>query len=454
MRTALYRLGLLALLLVVSSDAWAQQAPALSEEVLANVRARVDAGETEGAFVGVVGPGGRETFGYGRLSAERPAVPDSATVFEIGSVTKAFTGLLLAEMAARGEVALDDPIAAYLPDSLDVAFGDRVTLDHLATHTSGLPRLPGNLAITDPGDPYAAYTEADLHRFLSGYELTREPGTAYEYSNLGMGLLGHLLARRAGMSYEALLRERVLGPLGLDDTAIALRPDQQERLAPGHSGGRPVPSWTFPTLAGAGALRSTGDDLLRFLAAHLGLVESPLTEAMEAARAPRTPAGGDSMAVALGWHVRTAPSAEVVWHNGGTGGYHSFVGFDPAARRGVVVLTNADLGMDDVGFHLLDLGFPLTLVREAADVAPEVLERYVGQYQLAPGFVITIARDGTQLTVQLTGQSALGIYPSSETEFFVRVVDAQLTFRVGAEGEVEGLTLHQGGLDQFAPKVQ
>lgn len=444
---------LFALLLIFPFAAHAQEA-GLPGDVVANVQARVEGGENEGVFIGIVGPDGTQAYGFGRLAADRLAVPDSNTVFEIGSVTKVFTALLLAEVVERGEVALDDPIVQYLPDSLAVSFGDRVTLEHLATHTSGLPILPDNLAIADPANPYAAYTAEDLYRFLGRHGLRREPGAAYEYSNLGIGLLGHLLARRAGESYETLLRERVLDPLGLDDTGITLKADQQARLATGHSGGRVVPNWDFLTLAPAGALRSTGADMLRFLRANLGLVEAPLADELAQARAIRAPAYGDSMAVALGWHTRSSSNAEVIWHNGGTGGYRSFVGFDPEARRGVVVLTNADLSMDDIGFHLLDSSLPLQAVQETAEVAPEVLERYVGQYQLVPGFVITVTREADRLYAQATGQQAFRIYPASETEFFVRVVDARLTFHVGADGTVEGLTLHQNGRDQFGAKIQ
>ncbi|MDX1548461.1 MAG: serine hydrolase domain-containing protein, partial [Rhodothermales bacterium] len=172
---------LLFLLLLWAPLAAAQSLP---EDVVANVQARVEAGENEGVFIGVVGPEGTRTASFGRLSADRPEAPDSTTLFEIGSITKVFTALLLAEMAGRGEVALDDPIADYLPDTLDVAFADRVTLAHLATHTSGLPRLPTNIVFEEPWDPYAAYDEGDLYAFLEEHELAREPDAEYEYSNL------------------------------------------------------------------------------------------------------------------------------------------------------------------------------------------------------------------------------------------------------------------------------
>ena len=445
------RRSLLVLLFAVPFSALAQPLPA---DVVANVEARVEAGENEGVFVGVVGPEGTRTASFGRLAADRAEAPDAATLFEIGSVTKVLTALLLVEMVEHGEVILDDPIASYLPDTLDVAFGDRVTLEHLATHTSGLPRLPTNLVFEDPTDPYAAYSAEDLYAFLEGHRLEREPGARYEYSNLGMGLLGHLLARRAGTTYEALLRERVLDPLGLDDTAVTLSTEQQARLAPGHSDGRRTANWTFDALGGAGALRSTGADMLRFVGAALGLVETPLADDLAALQEVRGPGGEDSVAVALGWHVRTTPNATVTAHGGGTGGYRSFVGFDPAARRGVVVLTNSDADLQDVAYHLLDPAVPLVPPVETADVPADVLARYVGTYALAPDFVIVVTREGERLYAQATGQQAFRLYPSSETEFFLRPVEARVTFRVGEAGTVEGLTLHQNGRDMPAVKTE
>ncbi len=450
MMLTMIRPYLLALLTLLPLGALAQPATELPEAVAANVRARVAGGENEGVVVGIVDSSGARSYGFGRLGAGREDTPGAQTLFEIGSVTKVFTALLLAEMAERGDVALDDPVAAYLPDTVATSFGEQVTLAHLATHTSGLPRLPANLAPADPANPYADYTAGQMYGFLADYTLPREPGAAFEYSNLGAGLLGHLLARHAGTSYEALLRARVLGPLGLGDTGVTLTPAQQARLAPGYSAGQPVPGWDLPTLAGAGALRSSADDLLRYLAAHLGLAElglaeTPLAEAMRATHAPRSEAGRDSVRIGLGWMVQTTGGGEILWHNGGTGGYRSFIGFDRDRGRGVVVLTNSDLGLDDVGLHLLDPSFPLKEVRETADLAPEFLERYVGQYQLAPGFDITVRREGSQLYGQATGQPEFRLYPASETEFFLKVVEAEVSFDLAEDGRVEGLVLHQNG---------
>src|SRR5947209_4284392 len=177
-----------------------------------------------GIVVGIIGPQGSKIYSYGRLAADSKAVPDGDTVFEIGSVTKVFTSLLLADMVQRGEVALTDPVSKYLPADVKMPErgGKKITLIDLATHTSGLPGMPNNFHSKDPGNPYADYTVPQLYEFLATVELTRDIGSQYEYSNLGGGLLGHALARRARTDYETLVRTRILEPLGMKSTAITL----------------------------------------------------------------------------------------------------------------------------------------------------------------------------------------------------------------------------------------
>jgi serine-type D-Ala-D-Ala carboxypeptidase/endopeptidase len=244
-------------------------------------------------------------------------------VFEIGSITKVFTSLLLADAVGRREVSLSDPIAKYLPADVRVPErgGRTIMLQDLATHTSGLPRLPDNMKPRDAANPYADYSAAKLYEFISTYQLTRDVGAQYEYSNIGAGLLGYLLAARAGMDYEALVRARITGPLGMRRTAIALSPEMKAHMAVGHSPLlEPVSNWDLPTLAGAGALRSTANDLLTFLAAALGYADTPLASALAAMTAVRRPTGTQGLEIALGWHVLTGAEREIVWHNGGTGG--------------------------------------------------------------------------------------------------------------------------------------
>lgn len=393
---------------------------------------------------------------YTAGSSGAPGVPlDGNTVFEIGSITKVFTASLLADMVARGEVQLDDPVAKYLPKSVQVPSrnGKQITLLDLATQSSGLPRMPNNLTPADNNNPYADYTVVQLYAFLSSYELPRDIGAQYEYSNLGVGLLGHALALRAGKSYEDLVTERILRPLGMSDTRIVLSPAMKARLAPGHSvGGSVVANWDLPTLAGAGALRSTANDMLKFLAANLDTTSAPLGRVLATTHFARRDVNGAQMRIGLNWHILNAFGLPVVWHNGGTGGYRTFIGFDEANKRGAVVLSNQAVSPDDIGFHLLDERSPLapppsTKVHTEIAIDPAALETYVGVYQLAPTFAITITREGASLYGQATGQPRFQLFAEAATEFFLKDVDAQITFEKDPAGKVTRLILHQGGRD-------
>jgi len=414
-----------------------------------------------GIVVGIIDPSGRRVVAYG--STARGGKPvDADTVFEIGSVTKVFTSLLLADMVQRGEVALTDPVSKYLPANVRMPEhgGKKITLIDLATHTSGLPRLPSNLHPKDPANPYADYTVAQLYEFLSSYELTRDPGSNYEYSNLSGGLLGHVLARRARSDYETLVRTRILEPLAMKNTAITLSDTMKARLATGHDAAlHPVANWDLPTLAGAGALRSTVNDLLTFVGANAGIGKPTLAPAMAAMLTTRRPTGMPGLDIVLGWHIWTRNGHEIVWHNGGTGGYRSWIGFDPKSRTGVVVLSNASTaaGVDDIGLHLLDPAAPLlqpAKQRKEAKVGADVLDNYVGRYQLARTFIITVTRDGDHLYAQATDQPRFEIFAEDERNFFYKAVDAQITFVVDPNGRAISLVLHQNGSNARGNRIE
>jgi CubicO group peptidase (beta-lactamase class C family) len=406
-----------------------------------------------GIVVGVVDANGRRTISYGSLAKNDARKPDGDTVFEIGSMTKVFTSLLLMDMVRRGEVALTDPISKFLPESVKVPErnGRKITLADLSTQSSGLPRMPNNFTPKDPDNPYADYTVQQMYDFLSGYKLTRDVGSQYEYSNLGVGLLGHVLSLRAGMSYEALVRSRICDPLGLKDTRVTLTPEMKTRLAVGHSGGlQAVENWDIPALAGAGALRSTANDMLTFLAANLGFVKTPLAQDMADEVSVRRSAGAPDMEIAYAWHIQTKDGNSIVWHNGGTGGYRAYMGYDPKARVGVVALTNISTpqGVDDIGRHLLNASYPLLKLDAPAEhrqitLDTKTYDRYAGQYQLGPNAIMTMSRDGDRFYSQLTNQPKVEIFPESESKFFLKVVDAQLTFNT----EATQVTLHQNGRD-------
>jgi serine-type D-Ala-D-Ala carboxypeptidase/endopeptidase len=415
-------------------------------EIHKTLRERLSGQTGIGIVVGVIDADGRRVIADGALDDKKAL--NGGTLFEIGSATKVFTSLLLIEAVRRGEVALTDPVAKLLPADVKVPErgGKKITLEDLATHTSGLPRLPTNMSPADPADPYADYTVKKLYEFLSSYQLTRDIGSQYEYSNLGAGLLGHALSRRAGVDYETLVRTRITAPLGMKETAITLPPALKQRLATGHDvSGKPVSNWDLSALAGAGAIRSTANDLLEFIAAELGYTKTPLEAAMAAQLAVRRPTGTKRLTIALGWHITSMPDGqELIWHNGGTGGYRSFIGFDLKKRTGVVVLTNISTaeGVDDIGREILA---PSLAPKVAVD--PKILERYVGRYALTPSFILTITRNDTRLFVQATGQPKFELAAQDERNFVLKAVDARITF-----GD-DQLILHQNGADRPAKRI-
>jgi serine-type D-Ala-D-Ala carboxypeptidase/endopeptidase len=312
--------------------------------------------------VGVLTKQGRHIYPYGSFTLAGDQQPDGRTVFEIGSITKVFTALLLALFDQDAVIRLEDPAQRYLPDGVRMPkTGDReITLLHLATHTSGLPRIPSNLnaAIArDPDNPYAHYSEKELYAAVSSLEPKRAAGEKFDYSNFGMGLLGHLLVRKAAAkSYEDLVVRRVCNPLGLNDTRVTLSEEQQRRFAPGYKGsGKPTPHWTFQTLEGAGALRSTADDMLTFLEANVGLRKTKLSAVLKMCQADRPIPGGE-LKLPLGWAGMKLGERQSLWHNGGTFGAHSFIGFVRETQTAVVVLSNGgyfDSAADRLGFEAL-----------------------------------------------------------------------------------------------------
>jgi CubicO group peptidase (beta-lactamase class C family) len=406
-----------------------------------------------GIVVGIIEPNGRRVVAYGHLAKGDPRTVDGDTIFEIGSVSKVFTSLLLADMVNRNQVTLDDPVAKYLPDdvTLPARSGKVITLLDLSTHSSGLPPLPTNLKPKDPRNPYAGYTVDDLYQFLSGYTLPRDPGSEIEYSNLGAGLLGHVLARRAGTDYESLIRRRITQPLSMADTGITLSSSMEQCMATGHNAMlAPVANWDLPTLAGAGALRSSANDMLTFLEAFLGYRESPLAPAMRAMLDVRRAMG--KIEIGLAWFLL----GEGAWHGGATGGFRSFLGCEPKAGIGVVVLSNAatPIGVDDIGGHLLNQRVPLANLepprqRTEIPIDPQLLDHYTGRYQVTPQLIVEITRDGDRVFAQAIAQAMNGpkfeVFAESEKTFFAKVSDKQIAFETGPDGRATSLTLYSAG---------
>lgn len=440
-------------------------------EAQGDAPAQAPSSETIRALLGEYTGPGRESLGYvsgisdagqhrvisvGASGAADNRPLDGDSVFEIGSITKVFTALLMADMAQRGEVAFDDPVAKYLPpEGRPHPYKDRaITLIDLATHTSGLPRLPPNLEPKDPDTPYADYTAAQLYTFLSSYTPQFHPGATWEYSNLGFAVLGHALALRAGRPFEDLLVERICAPLGLDDTRITLTPGMRERLALGHDPGLyPVPAWQGGIFAASGALRSTESDLLRFTDAWQSERNSRLGAAMASALAVRRRTNWQDDAAA-GWFVRDAHADEMVWKDGDTGGYAGFAGWSTHTHRTVVLLSNtrSPLSTPRLGWHLLNPAYAAPVLREAIAIDPMRSAAYAGRYSLSPQRVVTVTPRDDCLMMQLTGQMETEIFPVSDTNFFARDSHAVVAFEFAPDGTVSALMLYSSG--QFGHAVR
>jgi len=310
-----------------------------------------------GMVVGVLDHGGSRLFSMGKLDNGTDREIDGDTIFEIGSVTKVFTSLLALEMERRGEITLDDPVAKYLPEAvtLPIYEGRQITLRNLAAQDSGLPwnsdelekilsRDPNKAALAEFKAACDAYTAKELYAFLSRYKLTKPPGTEFQYSNVGMGLLGHAIALKAGEPYESLIVERIARPLEMESTMITIAPAQEGRLARGHwADGKPSENIRFQVLSSAGGLLSTANDMLKFLAANLAIVQSELIPLMEKMQVVRHIGEVRFGRTAMPWFdegMYQPPGSDLWGHGGGGFGYLAFIGFDKKKRRAVMVLSN------------------------------------------------------------------------------------------------------------------
>lgn len=430
------------------------------DEIRGLIAARNAPRPGQGIVIGILGPEGERIVAGGTGAGARF---DSTTVFEIGSITKVFTALLLADMANKGDVSLNDPAARYLPAGhrMPEHGGRPITLSDLATHRSGLPRMADDMwAVSHPDGQFADYTEERLLAFLDRHQLAREPGAQFEYSNLGMGLVGYLLTRAAGSDYETLVRTRITGPLGMNDTMITMPPGHAARLAaPFDAYMRPVKPIDMAALAGAGAIRSTVADMLIFARALINPA-SPVAPALKTALSVRTPSD-NGFEQALGWVVRRLPGRELLLHNGQSYGFSSILIVEPAKGRAVVALANsaAEPGPEDLGFNIVG-GQPVQPTPAVPPAPPPFvprteislpvaeLDKFAGRYDFGSGFVVAITRDGGYLYAQPQREGVPGasrvIVPEAPLAFFWKAMDAQIRFTTDASGMVTGAVLTQG----------
>ena len=417
----------------------------------------ISAGYIHGKDYGIVHAG----------TAGKSGVANNLTVYEIGSVSKIFTSLLLADAVVRGEIELDTAaIVSHSNVQLPAKEGRPIRWIDLSTHRSALPRLPSNMNLTDLRNPYQNYDSKKAATFLDLYDLPRKPGESQEYSNFAVSLLGYLVAQNEGKSYEELLKERIAKPLRMTDCTISLDKDQKRRLATPHSAyGTKATPWTFADLPGAGGIRATMRDMMRFARAQLHPPKGKLGEAIELAWKQHTDADDSGAPMGLGWMI--AGDGQTRWHNGQTGGYHASLFVNREINCAVVLLCNTAV------FDKID-ELAINLIRHAAgtrDLESEPHEkkddekvahgidakhraRLEGRYRLTKNFIFTVRdRDG-RMMVSITNQPTQEVFPDSPSRWSYRGVAATLEFKLPKAGPAKSLVLHQNGMRKTARRIK
>lgn len=426
------------------------------ERTITMLRSLVERGFVPQLVLAWSGPEGAGSLGFGELTNGEPV--DENTVFEIGSTTKVFTSLLLTLAVEEKALALDRAIGDLIGE--DLAMPERtaeITLEELASHRSGLPRLPGNLVARDESRPYEHYDARLLAEEIMTGEAVGARGD-YLYSNYGAGLLGWLLGRAAGTSYGELLNEKILEPLAMTSTAFEPASSWAARTAPGHNGQVPVPFWKMNALAAAGDLVSTARDVQVLLGA--AMAADPSTAIGRALlEMERTRGATDgAMKVGLGWHIVEDGDLRLVWHNGGTGGFSSFMGFDRASGRSLTILSSSNApNITGAGLNAFSLGIPSGLDDLPTPAARDwkELPAYEGRYRLPASLVIELRLKGDHLGAQVAGQSWYTLYPSEEKDvFFLAIAGARIRFLRSDEGEIVGLDWSMQGQTSQATKLE
>lgn len=395
------------------------------ERIAAHVQPLLDAELVSGIVVGVVEAGRREIYGFGKGPGGKP--PTGKTLFELGSVTKVYTGLLLADAVQRREVGLDQPVAELLPTGVTVPTRDKlvVTLRHLALHSSGLPPLPPSLPI-DATNPFGSYRDHHLYQDLVRTQLLVPPGERIIYSDYGVGLLAHALGRKIGNGYAKAVEERITKPLGLSDTFLTVPKEAAARLAVGTNEDlAPATPWTYDALAGTGGLISSVHDQLTLLEAELDAADGSkgtLRGAMRLTQEAQLERTGDNEG--LGWQI---DSAGRYWHSGNTGGFHAFIGFDPKTRRGIAILASTKASLVD------SLASALWHVLAGEDVKPPAfpdaasLAAFAGTYDFQ-GMKLTVSVAGKRLYVEGPGEPRIRMVPVSPEEFWIERLKSVVLF--------------------------
>ena len=383
---------------------------------------------------------------------------DNLTVYEIGSISKVFTSLLLADAVVRGEIELDAAV------NVDNAAGIRlpsyegraIQWIDLSTHRSGLPRLPANLEVTSLKNPYQLYDSTKASATLANLKLARKPGASHEYSNFAVSVLGYLLAEKAKSTYQDLLRETIAKPLGMNDCCVDLTSDQKKRFATPHDKfGSSTLAWTFADMPGAGGIHATMFDMMRFAKAQLSPPPGKLGEAIELTWKQHSTADASGPATGLGWMIHG--DGETRWHNGGTGGSRTAILINRRIKSAVIVLCNTSVitEVDELAAQLIQVAAGIKIAKPVEGKSPadaKLRARLVGQYKLA-NFIFDVEDRAGHLMVRLSGQEFNEVFPDSETKWSYRGIDAMIEFKLDRTGPASQLTLHQNGKQQVARRI-
>ena len=482
------------------------------------LRERVDEyGQTVGIVAGIIRGINRHAYAYGTLNRGTIRRVSAMTVFEIGQLSSLYTSAMLSLLVQRGDVNLTDRVSAFLPETVNVPTtraGRPILIEHLATHTSGLPRLPDNLVSDDPDDPLKGYSADLMYEFLDRYaEAQRgrrgtfydngEPETGdregddpadsgsegagpaeredryetadpfelegrYAYSDLGMGLLGHVLARASGTSYDALVRELLGNPIKLANTANAPTQSMGTYLATGHDDARrPVPAWSDTALVGGTGLRSNLLDMMTLVSANMGIIYAlpeDFTEddstryhaSFDSLIVARDPTDEEGVRTALGWKVRQDERGRTIHYlTGRTNGFYAFAAFLKAWRKGVVVLSNSSVSVEDIGFHLLSARNPLAPPpSKTVRLSEADYERCIGTYAFSPDFTVDITYSNGKLYGQPPGQPRSELVLESTGDFYLEVEDARITFVRDESGNVDYFLFLQDGRTHRAMRIE
>jgi serine-type D-Ala-D-Ala carboxypeptidase/endopeptidase len=389
---------------------------------------------------------------YGTMGLNSTEPVSKYTIYESGSITKTFSAGLLRILTDQYNISPETPLREIFGDDVHIPAknGIEITLEHLVTHTSGLPRLPGNLNPADMNDPYNEYTPEMLFDFLAGYELPRTPGEEFEYSNYAYMLFGQALQEISGKSYDQLLDEWYFSQLDMPSTSRFL--SDSLRLAQPTTSGLPAQRWHSEHVPGFGGLLSTTHDLANYVKLYLGHSDHPKADLLRKNIEPLNNLGG-AFNMSYAWIVATAFEDTVAFHGGGTGGFRTFAGFSPVSGRGAVVMSNGTNDVQDIGRHLINENFSLAAVIDVVEMTPEQLQMFTGEFISETLPQMTISVNGDLLMAELAGQSALPVMPIEKTVFYNDRVEARLEFNID-EGEVTGFVLKQGAGEHAFLKKQ